>query len=186
VAVATRRRRRPAADGNGSETAAQPANGQEPNAAETPDTEVVAEGSPEPEAADETPARRGTVGEEIYEQVERLVAAEKIGRTEAFGRISEQTGRKPGTVAANYYRVARKRGEGRRPRRAQEPRGARRRTRAGGGSTTAALGQLREALEALGAAVKSQEEELRQLRKDRGQLEELRRLMGGGGRRRRS
>ena len=60
---------------------------------------------------DEAPASgRGHIGAEIYDQVEQMLANEKITRTEAFNRLSEQTGRRPGTVAANYYRIARQRG----------------------------------------------------------------------------
>jgi len=47
----------------------------------------------------------------IYEDVEKLVA-QGMNRTEAFAKISADTGRRAGTVAANYYRVARKRAGG--------------------------------------------------------------------------
>ncbi|MDX6647427.1 MAG: hypothetical protein QOK40_3154, partial [Miltoncostaeaceae bacterium] len=53
---------------------------------------------------------RGRIGAEIYEQVEKMISEEKLTRTEAFQRLSDATGRRPGTVAANYYRVARQRG----------------------------------------------------------------------------
>ena len=56
------------------------------------------------------PAGRGRIGVEIFEEVEKIVAAEGITRSEAFQRLSEQTGRRAGTVAANYYRIARQRG----------------------------------------------------------------------------
>src|SRR6478752_5502448 len=52
--------------------------------------------------------RSGEVGEQIFEQVEKLVAG-GMNRTEAFAKISADSGRRAGTVAANYYRVARKR-----------------------------------------------------------------------------
>src|SRR4029078_11220296 len=52
--------------------------------------------------------RSGEIGEKIYEDVEKLVA-QGMNRTEAFAKISADTGRRAGTVAANYYRVARKR-----------------------------------------------------------------------------
>src|SRR3954449_6951733 len=55
--------------------------------------------------------RSGEVGEQIFEQVERLVAG-GMNRTEAFAKISADSGRRAGTVAANYYRVARKRAGG--------------------------------------------------------------------------
>src|SRR2546430_1218353 len=55
--------------------------------------------------------RSGEIGEQIFEQVESLVAG-GMNRTEAFAKISADTGRRAGTVAANYYRVARKRAGG--------------------------------------------------------------------------
>src|SRR5438552_6825612 len=55
--------------------------------------------------------RSGEVGEQIFEQVEKLVAG-GMNRTEAFAKISADSGRRAGTVAANYYRVARKRAGG--------------------------------------------------------------------------
>ena len=61
--------------------------------------------------------RTGVIGEQIFQQVEKL---EKGGmsRTDAFKKISADSGRREGTVAANYYRVARKRAGGSlRPRR---------------------------------------------------------------------
>ena len=50
---------------------------------------------------------RGSVGNEIFERVEQLVNNENMRRTDAFKQISSETGRREGTVAANYYRVAR-------------------------------------------------------------------------------
>ena len=65
---------------------------------------------PEPEAPEAT--QEQGVGEAIFEQVNKLMEDEKLSRTEAFAKISEQTGRRAGTVAANYYRVARAKGGG--------------------------------------------------------------------------
>src|SRR5438874_13419010 len=71
--------------------------------------------------------RTGEIGEQIYNQVEQLVSS-GMNRTEAFARISQESGRRAGTVAANYYRVARKRAGGslraRRPRAAGRGRAA--------------------------------------------------------------
>src|SRR5437868_9724816 len=61
--------------------------------------------------------RRGTIGAEIFDQVEKLVADQQVGRTEAFRRLATKTGRQQGTVAANYYRIARQRGAKLAPRR---------------------------------------------------------------------
>jgi hypothetical protein len=51
-------------------------------------------------------ARSGSVGKQIFEQVEALVKQGK-SKTEAFAQIASDTGRNSGTVSANYYRVAR-------------------------------------------------------------------------------
>ncbi len=44
--------------------------------------------------------RSGVIGEQIYDQVEKLVA-DGMNRTQAFAEISKQAGRQAGTVAAN-------------------------------------------------------------------------------------
>src|SRR6266571_4064435 len=63
--------------------------------------------------------RSGVIGEQIFQQVEKLVKG-GMTRTDAFKQISSESGRREGTVAANYYRVARKRAGGPlRPRRAR-------------------------------------------------------------------
>ena len=64
---------------------------------------------------------RGSVGNEIFDQVEKLMADEGLSRTNAFQRLSEMTGRRAGTVAANYYRVARQRGATLQPRAPRDP-----------------------------------------------------------------
>ena len=69
--------------------------------------------------------RSGEIGEQIYDQVEKLVAG-GMNRTEAFAKISADSGRRAGTVAANYYRVARKRAGGSLRPRAKRGRPARR------------------------------------------------------------
>ena len=88
----------------------------------------------EDESSDTTSAPRGSVGNEIFDQVEQLMAEEGLSRTNAFQRLSEMTGRRAGTVAANYYRVARQRGAELQPR---APRGS----RSGGGGGRPALAQ---------------------------------------------
>src|SRR5690349_1183628 len=50
--------------------------------------------------------RTATIGPEIYERVNALVAEGKT-RTEAFKQVGEERGSRAGTVAANYYRVGR-------------------------------------------------------------------------------
>lgn len=133
-------------------------------------------------AAPEKPAKRGPgrpggVGEKIFEQVEALVSGQGLSRTEAFQRISEESGRRSGTVAANYYRIARKRkGGGESAPRRGRPRG-RRRSGGSGGSASAALNRAHEALEELSGVVRAQEKELAELREQSAQLDKVRKLM---------
>jgi hypothetical protein len=120
--------------------------------------------------------RSGEVGEQIFEQVEKLVAG-GMNRTEAFAKISADTGRRAGTVAANYYRVARKRAGGSlRPRTSSRAASARKTARrgasrgravaAGAGSDIDALTRaLIQNVQALADAVKSQAAEVKDLQK---------------------
>ncbi|MDX6556138.1 MAG: hypothetical protein QOD86_2333 [Miltoncostaeaceae bacterium] len=124
---------------------------------------------------------RGRIGVQIYEQVEQLVKEHGISRTEAFQRLSEETGRRAGTVAANYYRIARQRGGGRARRAPRATTGvpARRgrRPRLAGGDIEAALAQVQSALDELAGAVRRQEAEMASLREGAEQLRELRKWM---------
>lgn len=51
--------------------------------------------------------RSGEVGREVYEAVMQLTEAGTT-RQEAFDQVAVQRGSKPGSVAANFYREARK------------------------------------------------------------------------------
>ncbi len=124
---------------------------------------------------------RGNIGNEIFEQVERIVADEGLTRTQAFQKLSEQTGRRAGTVAANYYRVARQRGAPLQPRRrrsgsrAPARGGGRRRASAGGAD--AALARASDAIQELTAIVRSQEKELATLREQAAVIDQLQRVL---------
>jgi hypothetical protein len=59
-------------------------------------------------------ARTATIGSAIYEEVNKLVAEGKT-RTEAFAAVAKKRKARDGTVAANYYRIARQQGQGRAP-----------------------------------------------------------------------
>ena len=113
--------------------------------------------------------RHGSIGQEIFTQVEELIAKEKMSRSEAFRRLGERTGRRSGTVAANYYRIARKSGSG----------GASRRklVRSSSRSGTAArkAGRL---LNELVAVIQEQELEMDRLRKENERLQQVRKLLG--------
>ena len=54
--------------------------------------------------------RKATIGPEIFERVNALVTEGK-SRTEAFAQVGQERKSRPGTVAANYYRVARSQGQ---------------------------------------------------------------------------
>jgi hypothetical protein len=117
---------------------------------------------------------RGRIGHEIFDQVERLVNEEGLSRTQAFQRVSDETGRRAGTVAANYYRVARQRGASLQPR---TPRGGRGRGRADGTDADAALSKAQDALRELGDVVKRQEKEIEALRAQAEQYQKLKALV---------
>lgn len=114
--------------------------------------------------------RRGQVGEQIFAQIEKLVAGEQIGRTEAFRRVAQKTGRQQGTVAANYYRIARRRGTKLTTRR----RGA----GVSSGSTGAVVKRALAALEDVTGLFRRIEDEVVRLRKENKRLAAIRRLMG--------
>ncbi len=131
--------------------------------------------------------RTGVIGEQIFQQVEKL---EKGGmsRTDAFKKISADSGRREGTVAANYYRVARKRAGGSlRPRRRAGGRRATTgtattRTRRVSAASTTANGDvdaltrdLVRNVQALAAAMNAQAAEVKDLRS---RLDGVRKLLG--------
>lgn len=111
---------------------------------------------------------RGSIGEQIFAEVEQLTAGGAMNRLAAFNAVAERSGRKLGTVAANYYRVARKRGA---PLRARRPSGSPAGRRVGGTGTVAS------ALKALQAALQEQERELARLRDENRRFQQLRRLL---------
>lgn len=123
----------------------------------------------------ETPSARGGVGNQIFDEVERLVGG-GMNKSQAFNDISQRTGREAGTVAANYYRVARQRGAELRPRRRRgEP--TPRRGRSGAGTDVqAALAKAGAALDELTRAVRAQDQEMTRLRAESQSYAELRRL----------
>jgi hypothetical protein len=127
---------------------------------------------------EQTNGRRGSVGNEIFDQVEALMSQEGLTRTQAFQRLSETTGRRAGTVAANYYRVARKRGAALQPRKPRAPRGSgtvRRAPRRGGSSSAeAALARASEAIQELAGVLREQQKELTALREQADQIQRLR------------
>jgi hypothetical protein len=127
--------------------------------------------------------RSGVIGEQIYDQVEKLVA-DGMNRTQAFAEISKESGRQAGTVAANYYRVARKRAGGsvRKPRAARGSRSdartpgrTARRPAAASSDIEQIAAQLLANMEALTAALREQDAEVKELRS---RLDGVKKLLG--------
>lgn len=123
----------------------------------------------------ETPSARGGVGNQIFDEVERLVEG-GMNKSQAFNDISQRTGREAGTVAANYYRVARQRGAELRPRRRRGESTPRRGRAGAGGDVQAALAKATAALDELTRAVRAQDQEMTRLRAESQSYAELRRL----------
>lgn len=121
--------------------------------------------------------RPGRIGNEIFEQVQNLTTDQKMTRTGAFKRIAEKTGRNEGTVAANYYRVARQRGVKlqKRRRRGTAAPGMPRMLKGPGGrrSASRALAVVQE----LTGLIRQQTSEIERLRRENQRFEEIRRLV---------
>ena len=89
-------------------------------------------------------------------------------RSAAIAQVAERMGSNPGTVAANYYRIARRRGVALQPRRPRSAASG----RWGGGTAT-----LESAIRIIESALRAQVEELVALRRDNERFQELRRLL---------
>jgi hypothetical protein len=129
-------------------------------------------------------ATRGSKGEEIFGRVNALTANEGINRSQAFERIAESSGSRPGTVAANYYRVARKRGgEGiqSRSRGGRSVTSASARGQGGRRSSSGHASQLiRDAERALSALVelaRSNDQRIAELERENRRYEEVRKIL---------
>ena len=121
--------------------------------------------------------KRGSVGQEIFDQVEKLVAEMKIPRLQAFKRLSEKTGRRVGTVAANYYRLARKSGV---PLRRRRKSGRKARGAAATGTASPSIRRALAALQEIGNVLRKQEAEITRMAKQHDSLKAIRRLIGKG------
>lgn len=114
--------------------------------------------------------QRGAIGQQIFQQVEQLTAGGAMKRLAAFKQIAGASGRQLGTVAANYYRIARKKGTPLRKRRRGRPPGS-------GGRVTVSRGAA--ALRAIASALRAQEEELIRLRREVAAFKKVRQLLRG-------
>lgn len=96
------------------------------------------------------------IGEATYRAVNELTSrsVEPLTRAQAFAVLAEQQGRQEGTVSANYYRVARKRGEGRSQRKKAPARAPRAGNTAQGNALLDAIARAQEALREVEAAAR--------------------------------
>ena len=123
--------------------------------------------------------RDGSIGKDTFEKVEALTKKGK-SKTEAFAQVASDTGRNPGTVAANYYRVARANGTTTKPRRRRKVATSTTPTRRQGGRPVASrdgvdierlTANLVNSTTVLADAVKRQDAEIVELR---GRLDTIR------------
>ena len=129
--------------------------------------------------------RDGSVGRATFEAIDEMTAGGKLTKQAAFAAYGERTNTKPGTVSANYYRVARAEAPvipaKRRPATATKATGSaaahqrtQRHPRPTQAGTDAALRALVAGVETLAAALKEEHAEAAALRQ---QLEGLRALL---------
>ncbi len=134
--------------------------------------------TPDASAAD---APRGGIADAIFAEVEQMTASGAMSKSDAFETIATRTGRRPGTVMANYYRIARKRGTALAPR---TRRGPGRPTSAGAravGDAEAVIGRLEDAVKDLAGLLRTQEAELARLRERADQFDELKAIIARNG-----
>jgi hypothetical protein len=125
-------------------------------------------------AAPKRRGRPGRVGNEIFDQVQSLIADKKITRTGAFKHIADKTGRNEGTVAANYYRVARQRGVKLQKRRRRATASPAMRTAAG---RPQSFGRALSVVQELADLIRKQSSEIARLRHENRRFQEIRRLL---------
>jgi hypothetical protein len=125
------------------------------------------------------PGRPGTVAAQTHTAVEDLVRAEGLTKAQAFERLGAESGRRPGTVAAAYYRAARSAAAARVGTRGPARR-AGTRVRKSGGDATRALETVRDALQGLVELAHRQEQELTQLRAESERYGEIRAIVDEG------
>lgn len=140
--------------------------------------------APEPDKPPVAPAAsgdgapRGGIADAIFAEVEQMTAGGAMSKSDAFAAISARTGRRAGTVAANYYRIARKRGVLLEPRVRRSPgRSAGRTNQTVTGDAGPVLRRLEEAVAELATLVRDQQGEITRLREQSEQFEKLREWM---------
>ncbi len=140
----------------------------------TPAAPVPPPTSPPVAARDD---KRGGIGAGIFDEVKRMTADGSMTQSDAFKKISERTGRRVGTVAANYYSVARKRKRAGLAPRATRGAGMSAGSSKATGDAAAIIARLESATNDLAALLRSQGAELAKLREQSEQFEKLRKWM---------
>jgi hypothetical protein len=105
----------------------------------------------------------GTIGRQIFAQVEQLTAQGGMTRLAAFKRIAEASGRQVGTVAANYYRIARQKGA---PLRSRKSR-----------SAASGTSRISDVVQQVQRLLQQQADEIQRLWKEAAQFAKIRRLL---------
>lgn len=131
-----------------------------------------------------TKGPRGSVGQETYDAVTRLIA-QGMTKTAAFAKVAEDTGRSTATVMTTYYRIARKQagGGGVRVRRTAKAARTTARTsartarKAAAGQTDRLVGDAKAALDALHQHVAKLESELAELTEKSREIDRLKKAV---------
>jgi hypothetical protein len=105
----------------------------------------------------------GTIGKQIFAQVEELTANGGMTRLAAFKQIAEASGRQVGTVAANYYRIAREKGTPLRSRRSR--------------SAASGTSRISDVVQQVQRLLQQQADEIQRLWKETAQFAKVRRLL---------
>ncbi len=136
---------------------------------------------------EESATRRGEIGRQTYERVRALLDG-GVSRSEAFAQVGQETGRKPGTVATAFYRIAREQPDGggvrQRPRRgrasgqaAATTRTARPRTAGTAPTVDRLVADVHRSIDQLAAHLRELDGEVRQLRDQATRYDRIRRMM---------
>lgn len=146
---------------------------------DTPGTTADAASTGAPSGAD-APAKGG-IAEAIFAEVQQMTAGGAMSKSDAFEAISTRTGRRAGTVAANYYRIARKRGVTLEPRGRRGPGRPKGSGGKGAGDADAVLARLQDAVRDLARLVRAQDAELARLREQADQFDQLKAIIARNG-----
>ena len=145
--------------------------------AQGPSTTHDAAPSPSPAGAPAQDPPRGGIAEAIFAEVEQMTAGGAMSKSDAFEAISARTGRRAGTVAANYYRIARKRGADLEPRTRRGPGRPKGSGAKPAGDAEAVIRRLEEAVAELASLLRGQDAEIARLREQAAQFDQLKAII---------